>query len=346
MTRRTLTVVLVLALVLVGAAGCKRKSGDVVANWPDATSERSIEKPVEPIRWPLTGLDAPSEDAIKQRVISVKIENSPDARPQTNIQLADVVYESVTEGGITRFNCIFQSQAPDEIGPVRSARLSDLYIVPQYHAVFAFSGASPSVNAEVNAAGLENLSQDAGVSAPYRRSSKRAAPHNLYSSIPALREEAAKRGLATSADVKGLAFEHGALESTPTITQLTIPFSNANTVNWTYDAGSRTYLRVNNGKAFTDEGTGAQVHATNVVVMWAQHNAASSDVTGSTTFEIVLAGSGRVSVFRGGQRFDGTWEATKDAPPVFKAADGTQIKLAPGNTWMQVVRPEVNISMQ
>jgi hypothetical protein len=163
-----------------------------------------------------------------------------------------------------------------------------------------------------------------------------------------LREEAAKRGFATSAEPPRLAFDRKAasMESTPTITQIAIPFSNANSVSWTYDAASKTYLRVNNGKAFMDEGTGAQLHATNVVVLWAQHNAASSDVTGSTTYDIVLAGTGRVSVFHNGQRYDGTWEATKDNPPVFKAADGTQIKLAPGNTWMQVVRPEVNISMQ
>lgn len=347
MTRRITLLVLALALVLGGAAGCKRSADEVVATWPEASSERTVPKPVEPPRWPLTGLEAPSEEAVAQRVVSVKIENSPDARPHTNIQLADVVYESVTEGGITRFNALYHSQAPDELGPVRSARLSDLYIVPQYHALFAFSGASPSVNAAINAAGLENLSQDAGVSAPYRRSSQRSAPHNLYGSVPEMRAEAGRRGMAATASITGLAFERRAsAETTPTITQVTIPFSNANTVVWTYDAASKTYLRVNNGRPFQDIGTGAQVSATNVVVLWAQHNAASSDVTGSTTFDIVLTGNGRASVFRGGQRYDGTWEATKDAPPVFKAADGTQIKLSPGNTWMQVVRTDVNINMQ
>lgn len=347
MTRRITIITLVLILALGVLAGCKKKTEEVVGAWPDATSERTTEKPVEPPRWPLTGLEAPSEEAIQQRVVSVKIENSAEARPHTNIQLADVVYETVTEGGITRFNALYHSQAPDLLGPVRSARLSDLYVVPQYHALFAFSGASPSVNAAINAAGLENLSQDAGVAAPYHRSSKRAAPHNLYGSVPEMRAEAARRGMAATASITGLAFDRRASEeSTPTITQISIPFSNANTVVWNYDAASKTYLRVNNGRPFTDEGTGAQVRSTNVVVMWAQHNAASSDVVGSTTFDIVLTGSGRVSVFRDGQRYDGTWEATKDAPPVFKATDGTQIKLSPGNTWMQVVKTDINISMQ
>lgn len=351
MTRRTGVLVLVIALALALTAGglmaCKKKEPAVVGAWPSADTERTTAKPAEPPRWPLTGLDAPSADAIAQRVVSVKIENSVEARPQTNIQLADVVYESVTEGGITRFNAIFHSQAPESVGPVRSARLSDTYIVPQYHALFGFSGASPTVNAAVNAAHIENLSEDAGVTAPFTRSKKHAAPHNLFGSVPGFRAEAERRGMPTTMSITGLAFDRSAAPGVPpAITQITIPFSSYNTVRWDYDAASNTYLRVNNGKAFMDAGTGQQVHATNVVVMWVQHNTASTDVVGSTTYEIVLAGSGRATVFRNGQRYDCTWEAAKDAPPVFRAADGTQVKLSPGNTWMQIIRTDINISMQ
>ena len=347
MTRRTVLLVLVSAIVLAALAGCKRDADEVVGTWPPAGSERSVPKPVEPPRWPLTGVEAPSEEDIVQRVVSVKIENSSEARPHTNIQLADVVYETVTEGGITRFNALYHSQAPAELGPVRSARLADIHVVSQYNALFAFSGASPSVTAAIRARGLEDLSQDSGVSGPYRRSRQRSAPHNLYGSVPEVRAEAARRGMAATAAVTGLAFERRAsAEATPTITQVTLPFSTANTVTWTYDPATGAYLRMHNGRPFQDIGTGTQVRATNVVVMWARHNVAGRDVTGSTTFDIILTGSGRVSVFRNGQRHDGTWEATADAPPTFKAADGTQIKLTPGNTWIQVLRPETNINMQ
>lgn len=351
MTRRTLVivalVVLAIALVTGGLLACKKQDPEVVATWPEADTERTTPKPAEPPRWPLTGLEAASEDATLQRVVSVKIENSNESRPQTNLQLADVVYESVTEGGITRFNAIFHSQAPENLGPVRSARLSDTYIVPQYHALFGFSGASPTVNAAVNAAGIENLSEDAGVSAPFTRSKKHSAPHNLFASVPTFRAEGERKGMPATAQITGFAFDRTAsAEATPTITQVTIPFSSYNTVTWNYDAATRTYLRVNNGKAFNDAGTGEQVHATNVVVLWAQHKTASSDVVGSTTYEIVLTGNGRATIFRNGQRYDCTWEATADAPPVFKAADGTQVKLSPGNTWMQVIRTDINIAMQ
>ena len=336
-------VVLIIALAVV--PGCGAEEPGVVDSWPEAGNERTIPKPPEPVRWPLTGLEAPSAEVVTHRVISVKIENSPAARPQTNLQLADVVYESITEGGITRFNAIFHSQFPDVVGPVRSARLSDTYIVPQYHALFAFSGASGSVNAAVKRAGIENLSQDVGVTRPYTRSSARPRPHNLYADVTKLLAEGELRGMSTTQTDIGLEFDRKSVDATPSVTAISIPFSQANKVEWTYDAGTGTYLRVNNGKTHTDAGTGSQLSAKNVVVMWAQHRSAGT-TSGSTTYEIVLAGSGRATVFHDGQRYDGTWEATRDAPPVFKAADGTAIKLAPGNTWFQVVNTSVNIAMQ
>jgi hypothetical protein len=345
MIRTSRALVLGALLIVLTLAGCSAHT-EVVSYWPAARAERSVPKPPEPPRWPLTGLEAPSAEAVRQRVVSVKIENSPDARPQTNIQLADVVYESVTEGGITRFNALFHSQSPSVVGPVRSARLSDLYIVPQYHALFCFSGASTSVNARVNKAGIENLSEDNGIRAPFTRSSRRPRPHNLYADVNEVRAEAGRRKMPTELEITGLAFDRRSIDATPVVTKILIPFSPANRVEWTYDARTKTYGRVNNGKVFTDERTGKQLTARNVVVMWAQHKVASHDKVGSTTYEIVLAGKGRATVFHDGQRYDCTWEATKDAPPVFRSADGTQVKLAPGNTWMQVINTSVNITMQ
>lgn len=236
---------------------------------------------------------------------------------------------------------------PESIGPVRSARLSDTDIVPQYSALFVFSGASGSVNSAVRATGVENLSQDVGVTYGYRRVSFRKAPHNLYLDLGKIREEAAKRGMLSEQEVNPLAFERRAAEGTPAVTVVNIPFSPANRVKWTYDSETDTYLRENNGRVHSDAETDDQISAVNVVVMWAQMvPVAKRDVTGSQTYDIVLTGSNRVTVFRGGQKLDGTWEATADKPPAFKAEDGTPIRLAPGNTWMQVVPTNVNISMQ
>jgi len=335
-------------LALLVAGGCAKPAPEgIVSYWPTAERERIVAKPVEPPSWPLTGLAAPDADAVKQRIISVKIENSPQARPQTNLQRADVVYESIAEGGVTRFNAMFHSQTPEDAGPVRSARLSDLHIVPQYGALFVFSGASTSVNSAIRRTEIENLSEDAGVSYPYYRSSQRAAPHNLFVVFSKAREEAKRRGMPTTRDNKGLVFDKRAsAEATPSVRSIDIPFSQANRVRWTYDAKSNTYFRENNGKVHTDRATGKQITASNVVVLWAKHEAATRDKFGSVTYRITLTGTGRCSVFRDGQRYDGTWSAAADAPPTFKAEDGAQIKLTPGNTWIQVVQTTVNITMK
>jgi hypothetical protein len=94
-------------------------------------------------------------------------------RPQTGLDMADIVYESLTEGGITRFNALFHSQTPPEVGPVRSARMSDTQLVPQYSALFAHSGANAGVLSAIRSAGIEVVDHS-GASAAYRRASDRA----------------------------------------------------------------------------------------------------------------------------------------------------------------------------
>jgi hypothetical protein len=345
---RTLAAAAVVAFVAtLLLAGClPKRPVEVTSAWPIADSERVVPRPPQPVIWPLTGLVAPDAEAITRRPLSVKIENSPAARPQTGLNAADVVYESVAEGGITRFNAIFQSDVPKTVGPVRSARLSDLWIVPQYHALFVFSGASYQVNSAVKRAKLPNLSQDAGVSAPYSRSSSRSAPHNLYLNTRKAYAEAAKRKMAVTDDVPRLQFSPRMLAASTPIKSVTIPFSYANKVTWTYKEAAKRYYRVNDGKKHIDDATNKQIAADNVVVLWARYIASSRDKLGSTTYDIDLGGSGRASVFRNGQRLDGTWNSDNTAPPRFTAADGTPIKLAPGSTWFQVIPLNVNITMK
>ena len=346
--RRPLAVfALLLLAVLLLLPGCLPKSpAEVTSAWPIADSERVVPRPPEPVLWPLSGLVAPDAAAIMRRPLSVKVENSPQARPQTGLNAADVVYESITEGGVTRFNAIFQSKMPRTVGPVRSARRSDLWVVPQYNALFVFSGASGQVNAAIKRASLSNLSEDAGVSAPYSRSSARSAPHNLYVNTAKAYAEAKRRGMPITDDVPRLQFRPRVSSDATTITALTIPFSYANKVKWTYKPETKQYYRINDGTKHLDAADKSQIAASNVVVMWARHSASSKDKFGSTTYDINLGGSGRAAVFRDGKRLDGTWTANNTAPPRFTAADGTPIKLAPGNTWIQVLPLNVSITMK
>lgn len=341
------TVVAATVVALVVLSGCTPPPPEVTSLWPRADRERVVPKPPVPPRWPYTGEDAPSAKAIRKRPLSVKIENSSSSRPQLGLNAADVVYETIAEGGITRFNCIFHSSVPKTVGPVRSARLSDLWIVPQYDGLFFFSGASGSVHSKVRSAGLPDLSQDAGVSYPYWRASDRRAPHNLMLDTAKAYKEAKKRKYDITADLEPLAFERRSSELTPAVASVDIPFSQANRVRWEYDEKSGRYRRWNNGAVHRDRATGGQVRADNVVVMWAKYSVAGGrDKAGSVTYDIKLGGQGRATVFRDGGRVDVTWKAERNAPPKFFDEDGEQVRLARGTTWFQVIPLDGRIVMK
>lgn len=336
MRHRVVAYALSALLVLPLVAGCTAPK-EVEAVWPEATTERTVLRPAGTLKWPLTGLPAPSADAVTIRVVSVKIENSPAARPQTGLDRADVVYEVIAEGGITRFHCLFQSQVPKVVGPVRSCRPPDLYLIQQYRSLLAHVGGPRKVRDILASDRTKYNDMDQFFNpASYYRVSNRAAPHNMYLDITKLRGFAtSKRGYPATETVNGLEFAPASETATVAVTTINVPQASTSKVVWRYDAGSRTYARSMNGKAHKDAVTGTQLTARNVVVIWAKITPYPGDT--HNVVDIKLTGTGKASVFIGGQRINGTWTAGTDAPPTLKAADGRTIKLDPGNTWFQVL---------
>jgi hypothetical protein len=303
-----------------------------------------------PLVFPLTGVPTDDKAATLRRTLSVKIENTPMARPQTGLPRADVVYETVTEGGITRFNCLFQSDIPEEVGPVRSARLSDLSIVPQYDAIFFFSGANSYVRGEITSAALSDMSHTKA-SSLYYRVDYREAPHNLYLRLANSITRADEKGFATTLDTpRSLEFSFsgekdgvdGEPESAPAAqwaalpdaTYISVGFSTSYVAEWAWDTATQTYLRSMDG-ATIDAATGEQIAATNVIVLWTSYVDAPDD----KTLFLDLNGKGQATLFIGGKRVEGTWESNGATPPRFKDANGDPILLSPGKTWFQVLDP-------
>jgi hypothetical protein len=330
------------------------------------TSLEDTLAPPEPTSWffPLTGVETGDEEATLRRPLSVKIENTPMARPQTGLSSADVIYETVTEGGITRFNCLFQSRIPEEVGPVRSARLSDLSIVPQYDALFFFSGANSYVNSEIKSAGLTNMSHNSA-SSLYYRVDYREAPHNLYLSLAKSTGPATEKGFATTAETaRSLEFANGATATTgadtgtgqvgdstmdstservdlPDAMRVSVTFSDSYVAGWAWDEMSQTYLR-SMDEATIDAATNEQIAATNLIVLRTSY----TDAPDNKTLFISLNGTGEATLFIGGKRIDGTWESDGTTPPRFKDASGTPILLTPGGTtWFQVLDPSWNLAV-
>jgi hypothetical protein len=270
--------------------------------------------------------------------LSVKIENSEAARPQTGLNAADVVYETMVEGGETRFNCIFQSRLPGEVGPVRSARLSDLWIVPQYQGLFFYSGANVDVVRRIKEAGLPDMSHSAA-SAIYHRVSFRAAPHNLYLKLNGGHDIASAKGMTVRSDkLSPLDFGPIKSDSSVTASAITLNFGGRSNIRWDWNAEQGVYLRSQGGKALMDAMEDSQVRAKNVAVLYADYaQQPTLDPAGSPTYDTTLGGTGKAVLFREGNKYECTWTADRNTPPKLTDAAGNPIPLNPGRSWFEVL---------
>jgi hypothetical protein len=294
----------------------------------------------EPVFWPYTGLPAGDPDAVTRRPLSVKIENSDVSRPQTNVSRADIVYETMVEGGETRLNCIYQSDIPDEVGNVRSARLSDVWIVPQYNALLFYSGSNREVDAGLSRVKVANMSVN-HAQGLYYRSNKARAPHNLYLKLGDAYSVAETRKLETTLDtVKPLAFGEVA-ETQVSLYKptggITIPYANYSSVTWTWSETEGKWLREQAKKPHTDVVTGKQLSCDTIAVMTAKYTVARSlDPAGNPTYDCTLGGTGAAMIFRDGKMIECTWSADGDTPPSFTDSAGNPVLLKPGTTWFEV----------
>lgn len=292
------------------------------------------------MRSPLTGLDISPNDKA-QRVVAVKIDNAIEARPQSGLSTAAVVYEHVAEGSVTRYTAFFLDSDLDRVGPIRSARFVDRDLVQQFDALFAHVGASPPVMRDLRsspAADVDQFFYDE--TRPYYRISTRPAPFNMYASLPALREVGARRH-PQRREIKGFRFyetepELGAL------THLTIPAGPRHRfqAEYLFDIATRRWRRSLGGALDIDAHTGDALAVENVIAQWvpARLTQYDEDSLGNKSLWIGTTGEGPVSVFRDGARLDGTWRRASETDVTeFLNPDGSTLELRPGRTWIHLL---------
>ena len=290
---------------------------------------------------PLTGL-APSDDAVLARpAVVVKVDNhDAEARPQVGLDVADVVYEEVVEGGATRFAAVFHSTGSDPVGPVRSARTTDLALVANLHRpVFAWSSANRGVARAVAAAPLVDLGWDA-LPDGYRRQRGRRAPHNLFTTTTELWASAPADAVAPPA-----LFTYRADGTPPggeAVTGVAIDFGGHADVQvrWRWDPALGGWARSQEGRAHT-VASGAIIAPENVVVQFADYvDSGYADSTGAASPEAELVGSGEAWILTGGTLQRATWtRPTAEAVTTYTDGSGQPIGLAPGRTWVELPRP-------
>ena len=266
--------------------------------------------------------------------LAVKVENLPEARPQAGLNSTDVVYEEPVEGGITRFIAIFQCRSSSRVGPVRSARMTDSMVLPQYgHPVFGYAGGVSQVVHAVDAAGVKDENFNIAVNA-YQRDPNRPEPHNVYTSTEALWKAASKAHEGAPKPV----FQYGDLpDRSKKVGFLHLDFSSYSDVYWRWNAHRQAWLRFHGTEPHTVE-SGQQVSATNVVVQVVKiHYNGLADVIGTPSPEAVTVGSGKAYILRDGRMIVGRWVRAKAGDLTqFQARSGDTIDLAPGNTWVEL----------
>ncbi|MEU2349874.1 DUF3048 domain-containing protein [Modestobacter sp. NPDC049651] len=288
--------------------------------------------------WPLTGV--PAGAGADRPALAVKIENSIDARPQTGLNAADMVWEQVVEGGITRFVAVYHSNLPPEIGPVRSIRPMDPAIAAPLHGLLAFSGGVPTYVDAAGNAGLQVLTQSSGTDG-FHRTSTRRAPHNVYATPETLVGQADDAHRAAPA--AQFAYPRAGHQPTavaggqPTGT-LALTMSGVGHPHWTWNAKVGRWLRAE-GSTPAVEASGSQLTAANVVVLRVDVvTTQARDPAGNPVPETVLKGGGDALVASGGHTVAATWSKDDvDDPVTLTGADGDEVTLAPGNTWVELV---------
>jgi hypothetical protein len=323
--------VLAATFVLVGVGALA-----LTGNAP-APLQRLVDTFVEPRPdpCPLTGVElARGREAPSRPVVAVKIGNTEAAYPLSGLHDADVIYEELVEGGLTRFVALYQCHAPARVGPVRSARTTDPRILLQYgdQPIMAYSGAAPDVTEYVDDVGVLSLTETSA-NAAYTRDESRVAPHNLYVSIRSLYREAARAGGEMSAPDAVFSFAEELEGRSKRARTASLTFSFATTAEWRWFAGR--WVRQFAGAPFAlDDGEALAVD--NVLI---QEVVVKPGIGASP--DVTLTGSGRVWLLRGGRVVVGGWSRRSlDDVTAFRTKQGDDLRLKPGTVFVELVPKE------
>ena len=307
---------------------------------PKATTHKApttkiTQKPVEAVKYysPLTGSLVDSEAATKQAVTAIMIENSPDARPQSGLKQAGVVFEAVAEGGITRFLTLHQQDKPQIIGPVRSVRMYYVDWLAAFNASVAHVGGSAAALAEVRNGNYRDIDQFFN-SGSYWRATDRYAPHNVYTSFERLDALNAAKGYNEST-FTGFSRVDGKPSTSPDATSVSVvisgPLYNS---SYSYDAATNTYLRSQAGAPHLDREDG-QIAPSSVVVMKVNMTRVLED---GYRESIATIGSGEAVIFQNGIAQNVTWTKADRASQIkFTDASGKDVPLVRGQTWITAI---------
>jgi Protein of unknown function (DUF3048) N-terminal domain/Protein of unknown function (DUF3048) C-terminal domain len=292
---------------------------------PTTTTTKPSSKSVAP----LTGLAYPKHLLKNRSALTIKIDNTPEAHPQFGVSEADVVYEEIVEGGITRLAAIFYSHLPAIVGPVRSVRRTDREIVFPIGGIFAFSGGAEYAVKSIETAPVKLYDQFNAGDTMYRDPT-RPPPHNLLANAVLLMK---KDGKPRPPPALFTYLSGGETFNGPPVKTFTVGFESGYAATYTWDTVKKSWDRsIFGAPDVTVEGV--RESPKNVVVMTVNYVGG----VGVIDSYAELLGTGPVEVFSQGRIERGTWSrANLRHPAIYKNAQGKIINLTPGQTWVELM---------
>lgn len=280
------------------------------------------------------GLDG-AEDPPDGAPVAVRVEDSPQARPQTGLRRADVVFEAQVEAGMTRLTAVYHTDVPDVVGNVRSARRVDADVLPPFGGVFVHSGARGEVLDRLDAAGVDHRRFDAGADGMWR-GEDRPAPHNVYASAQQLQPQSGAHSVESP-------WRYDDAPGGQEVGRVEVAASPSKPTAWQWRDGQ--WLREVRGG--THQTTDGPLSVDNVAVLGTSVTTdGCCDTAGNSYVSTRTTGEGPMLLLRDGQALHGTWQrdSTEDHFG-FLDEDGQDLPLAPGSVWVQLVEagalPEV-----
>ena len=341
-TKKKLALVIGSVLVVLGAGGgvaaltvFKKDTQQSVASvtpTPAPTAAPTVKPTTEASR--LSGVQiAPELNA--RHITGIMIENSPDARPQSGLLDAGVVYEAIAEGGITRFLALFQEGMPNYIGPVRSLRPYYIDWLMPYDATIAHVGGSLDALQQVKQLGLKDLDQFQN-GGSYTRISERYAPHNVYTSMGSLDQLAASKNYNSSTFTNWPRKDESPAAQ-PTATQIDLDISSyLYNVHYEYNPGCNCYLRSEGGKAHIDEKSGKQLAPKAVIALAMPYSVVDASDGSRSAYQTV--GEGPAYIFQDGTVTEAVWrKPDRKSRFTFLGPGEKEIAITAGQAWVSMV---------
>lgn len=286
--------------------------------------------------FPLTGIG--TNEPVDNRMVAVMVNNHAAARPQSGLSEADIVFEILAEGTITRFLALYQSEMPGVVGPVRSAREYYFELADGYEAIYVYHGAAAFVDEMIVNRGVNFLNgstyDNDGIL--FTRESSRKAPHNSYLQLGAVYDVASTKGYETTTSHEPLDFLtadeiEGLAGEKATHVQVVYGDKTLETIEFTFDEASGKYARTSNGEQTVDMNTDTAIQVDNVFIVEAPHEVIDTDGRRAIDFE----SGGDGYLIQKGHVQEIQWE-NKDGR-IIPVKDGQPIGLVPGKTWINVV---------